>query len=204
MEIQETPTPTPTPRKSRRPYVIGGIVALVLLLAGAAFVGGRLLNGQGLPGLSLGEPGGPGLTIGGPGGKMVKLDIQPAKELPQTEADVQGIFGSRQNNSIFIGTGRVTMSVKKDAQSGKVETASDHDGPTVEVVITNQTTIYKDVTMNQFNGPPPDGQKIQQVLESGSLDDIGQSSMLTVWGRKTGDRFIAEIVVYSPPAFIVK
>ena len=39
MEIQETPTPTP--RKSRLPLIIGGVVVLVLLLAGAAFVGGR-------------------------------------------------------------------------------------------------------------------------------------------------------------------
>jgi len=28
--------------------------------------------------------------------------------------------------------------------------------------------------------------------------------MLTVWGKKTGDRFIAEVLVYSPPAFIKK
>ena len=58
--------------------------------------------------------------------------------------------------------------------------------------------------MRQFDGPPPEGQKIQQALEEGSLDDVGQSSMLTVWGKKTGDRFIAEVLVYSPPAFIKK
>jgi hypothetical protein len=58
--------------------------------------------------------------------------------------------------------------------------------------------------MRQFDGPPPEGQKIQQTVEEGSLDDVGQSSMLTVWGKKTGDRFIAEVLVYSPPAFIKK
>jgi hypothetical protein len=60
------------------------------------------------------------------------------------------------------------------------------------------------VTMNQFDGPPAQGQKIQQVLGPGSLDDIGESSMIYIWGRKTGDRFIAEILVYSPPGFITK
>jgi hypothetical protein len=193
MEMQDTPTP----RKSRSPYIIGGIVVLVLLFAGAAFVGGRLLNGQGLSGL-------PGLFSGGDGGRKSQVildDIQPAKELPQTPADVRGIFDHRQDNSIFVGTGRVMMNVKKD-QSGNVETSSNHDGSTVEVVITSKTVVYQDVTMNQFDGPPPQGQKIQQVVELGSPDEIGKSSFITVWGRKTGDRFIADILVYTPPAFI--
>jgi len=198
MEIQETPTP----RKPRVTFVIGGII-VVLLLAGAAFVGARLLNGQGIPFMSQGGGFGPSLSLGGPGGKMVKLDIEPSKELPQTPADVTGLFDHRQDNSIFVGTGKVTMAFKKDP-SGNVETSSNHDGPTVEIVVTSQTKIYKDVTMRQFEGPPPEGQKIQQVLEEGSLDDVGQSSMITIWGKKTGDRFIAEILVYSPPAFIKK
>src|SRR6266487_5531056 len=194
-ELQETPTPAP--RKSRLPYIIGGIL-VVLLLAGAAFVGARLLNGQGLPFVSSGDGVGPSLSLGGPGGKMVKLDIEPSKELPQTPADVSGLFDHRQDNSIFVGTGRVTMAFKKDP-SGKVETSSNHDGPTVEVVVTSQTKIYKDVTMNQFDGLPPEGQKIQQVVESGSLDEIGQASLITVWGKKTGDRIVADMLVYTSP-----
>ena len=49
-----------------------------------------------------------------------------------------------------------------------------------------------------------EGQKIQQVLEPGSSNEIGEASIITVWGKKTGDRFIAEIVVYSPPGFSTK
>ena len=201
MEIQETPTPTP--RKSRLPYIIGGII-LLLVLAGAAFVGARLLNGQGLPGLSSG--GGPGFSFGGSGGKNVRInanDILPAKELPQIPADVRGLFDHRQDNSIFIGTGKVIIAVKP-GPSGSVQTSSSHDGPTVEVVVTTQTKLYMDVTMNQFDGPPPENQKIQQVLEPGSLDEVGQNSMITVWGKKTGDRLIADVIVYMPPAFKIK
>jgi hypothetical protein len=200
METQETPAPTPR-KKPRTPYIIGGIV-LVLLLAGAAFVGGRLLNGQGLPGLT----NGPVVSIG-PGGKTsIRIspgDIQPAKELPQTPADVRGIFDHRQDKSIFVGTGQVQMTVQKD-KSGQVQTSSSHSGPVVEVVVTTQTMVYHDTTMEQFNGPPPSGQKIQQVVEPGSLDEIGQSSSITVWGKKTGDRYIADILVYTTPAFIAK
>ena len=201
METQETPTSTP--RKPKLMYIIGGIL-LVLLLAGAAFVGARLLSGKGLP---LGPSGGPIFSLGGGGGQNVRInsdDILPAKELPQTPADMRGLFDHRQDKSIFIGTGRVTMSVKKNEQTGEIETSSSHDGPTVEVVVTAQTKVYKDVTMNQFDGPPPEGQKIQQVVEPGSLEEVGQNSMITVWGKKTGDRFIAEILVYSPSAFKIK
>ena len=185
----------------KKTTLIAGGIVLVLLLAGAAFVGARLLNGQGLP-----LVGGPIFSLGKDGGREVRInidDIQPAKELPPTTADVRGLFDHRQDNSIFIGTGKVTVGVKRD-QSGNVETISDHDGPVVEIVVTSQTKIYKDVTMRQFDGPPPEGQKIQQVLEPGSSDEIGQASMLTVWGKKTSDRFIAEVLVYSPPGFSTK
>jgi hypothetical protein len=177
--------------------IIAGIIVLVALLAGAAFVGAQLLSGQGLPvqasagGLKM------ALGQGGKANQMFSLDIQPAKELPQTQADAKGLFDHRKDNSIFVGTGQVRMMAQKD-QSGNVTTSSTHDGPTVEVVVTSQTTVYRDVTLKQFSGQPPSG-KIQQVVEPGSLDEIGQDSMITVWGKKTSDRFIADVLVYSLP-----
>ncbi len=180
--------------------MISGIVALVLLLAGAAFIGGRLLSGKGLSGLS----GGPQIFTGG-GHTNIQIgpgdigDIQPAKELPQTPADVEGLFDHSQDNSIFVGTGNITMTAHKDPQSGIVKTSATHSGPIVEVVVTTQTKIYHDTTMEQFNGPPPSGQKLQQVLEPGLLDQIGQYSDIKVWGKKTGDRYIADILVYTDP-----
>src|SRR5262245_59959563 len=142
----------------KRILTIGGINVLVVLLGGAAFVGGRLLNRQGLPEI---WSGGPFLRGSSQDLRINADDIQPAKELPQTPADVRGVFESRKDNRIFIGTGRVTIGVQIDDATGKVKTSSDHNGPTVEVVVTSQTTIYADVTMKQFNGPPPQGQKIQ-------------------------------------------
>src|SRR5512146_1635070 len=120
--------------------ILGGAI-LIVLLAGAAFVGARLLNGQGLP------LGGPIFSLGNGGENSVRInskDILPAKELPQIPADVRGLFDHRQDNSLFIGTGKVTVSVKA-GPSGSVETSSNHDGPVVEVVVTAQTKIYKDV-----------------------------------------------------------
>ncbi len=186
----------------KRILLVAGIALLVLVLAGAAFVGGRLLTGQGLPSLNAG---GMHLSIG-PGGKTSKsisLDVQPARELPQAEADARGIFDHRQDNSFFIGTGKVSVMVQK-SQNGQVTTGSNYSGPLVEVVVTTRTIVYQDVTMQQFNGQPPSGGKIQQVVEPGSLDEIGQNSMLTAWGKKTGDRIIADVLVYTQPAFFTK
>jgi hypothetical protein len=177
--------------------IISGIVLVVLLLAGAALIGGRLLNGQPLPG---------GLNLfpsAGNGRGEVQInadDILPSKELPQTPADVRGLFDHRENNSIFVGTGQITMMVQRDDQSGNVESSSNASGPTVEVVVTNDTVTYHDTTLEQYNGQPPAGEKIQQVVEPGSLDDIGQDSVITVWGKKTGNRVIAEVLVYTTPS----
>lgn len=181
----------------KRILIVGGIIVLVVLLAGAAFVGGQLLMGQGLPGLSSG----PQVFTDPNGGKQIRIgpgDIQPAKELPQTPADVRGVFVRRKDNSIFVGTGVVIRQVQKD-QNGNLTSSSTYDGPIVEVVVTPQTIVNRDVTNRQFNGQPPSG-KIQQVVEQGSLDEVGKDSTLLAWGKKTGDRIIADVIVYSLPS----
>lgn len=181
----------------KRILIIVGVLVLVVLLAGAAFVGAQLLAGQGLPGLSSGP-----LVLTGPDGRQqVRIqpgDTQAAKELPQTPADVRGVFVQRKDNSIFVGTGVVISRVQQD-QGGNVTSSSTHDGPTVEVVVTPQTIVYRDVTSRQFNGQPPSG-KIQQVVEPGSLDEVGKDSLIHAWGKKTSDRIIADVIVYILPS----
>lgn len=156
--------------------MIAGIVALVILLGSAAYIGARLLSGQGLTS-------GPGMFQGG-GKDVVRIhpdDIQPAEELPQTPADYWGLFDHRQDNSIFI-----TEKVSNNSPAG----------PMFEVVVTTQTILYEDVTKRQFDGPPPQGQKIQQVLEPGTLDEIVQECSIVVWGRRTDDRIIADVLLF--------
>ncbi len=168
----------------KRIWIIGsGILVLVLLLAGAAFVGGKLLNGQGLT------------TLGSPG-EGHHPDIQLAKELPQTPPDAEGIFDHRKDNSVFVGTGQVRKVPQTD-QSGAVTLSLTHGGPTVEVVVTPQTVVYKNVTV-----PPPRGSgtiTVQEVVEPGTLDEIGENCPIAAWGKKTGDRIIADVLVYWPP-----
>jgi hypothetical protein len=174
----------------KKPFqILGGIVAFVLLLASAAYIGGRLLNRQGLldGGLNLFQPG------GGQEQRMNVDDVKPAKELPQQPADVRGLFDHRQDNSVFVGTGNLSVGVRTDEHGNVVETEAEHTGPIVEVIVTAQTIIYKDVT--------PEGQ-IQQVVEPGSLDSLGEMSTITVWGRKTDARIITDVFLYTSPIFI--
>jgi hypothetical protein len=173
----------------KRILTVGGVLVVVFLLAGAAFVSGQLLNRKS-------TTNGPGLFAGG---EQIFEGILPAKELPQTPAEVFGFFDHRQDKSIFVVTGQIPKTVNEP-----VDPKTLANGPTVEIVVTSQTTIYRDATSKQFNGPPPSGRKPQQVVEPGSLDEIAEYSTITVWGRKTGDRIIADVLVYTPPEILTK
>jgi hypothetical protein len=178
-------------------FITGGIL-LVALLAGGAYVGGRLLSQQPQAG---GSDSSMGLSMsGGPGGpRSFRMSKEPAPELPQTPADAQGIFVRSEDRSIFVGTGQVTMMAK--AGPGQApQTSSDYDGPVVEVVINQDTTIYRDTT--KLPDVPSGDLQLQQTVAPGSVDEIGQNSMLQVWGKKTGDRIVAQVVVYSQPTIL--
>lgn len=202
METQETEiqeTPTPTPRKSVLPYIIGA--GLVILLAAAAFMAVRyFVQPKNAAGNNFG---GPSLSIGGgPGGgepQTFKLDIKPAEELPATRPDEVGMFVERKDNSIFIGTGEVTISAKAEpGQEPQVD--SNFTGPKVEVVISADTVVYRDTT--EFDPEDPEAQ-VQQTVELGTIDEITEQSSISVWGRKAGDRIIADVIVFSSP-FMIK
>ena len=85
--------------------------------------------------------------------------------------------------------------------SGKVATSAGEGAQQVEVVITSDTIIYKDVPPMPAGGPPLGGGKMQQKVEPGSLDEIGGNSFVIAWGEKRGDRLIARVLLYSRPVF---
>jgi len=195
METQETPTP----RKSVTPYIIGA--GLVILLAAATFMAVRYFaqpkNAAGGNG-----PGRDIMTVKGAGGgdaQTFELNVKPAKELPAAQPEATGMFVERKDNSIFVGTGDVRVMVKAE-QGEEPQVDSSFSGPKVEVVISSDTVIYKDVT--NFDPEDP-GAEVQQTVEPGTIDEITEQSQITVWGRKAGDRIIADILVFSTP-FMMK
>ena len=112
----------------------------ILLVGVAAFVAGRMLNGN------TGTVG-----LGGPNGERVSIsldDITPAPELPATRADVTGLFVERKDNTIIVQAVSFTIGVGGISNEAPVD---ENSGIKVEIVITGATMIYKDVT--QFPAP---------------------------------------------------
>ena len=173
----------------RSVWIVGGCV-VVLLLAGAAFMGARMLRMQDQV---RAEGNGPVMVISSDGGGAAQsIEIQRSAELPDSPPDAAGIFTRREDSSIFVGTGAITMIVEDG------EAAASSDGPEVEVVVTHDTVVYRDKTMLQHTGGPPSG-KVEQVLELGSVEEIGETSAISAWGEERGGRVLAEVLVYAPP-----
>jgi len=185
--------------QNKKLYIILAVV--IVIVAASAFVGGRLLNGQ---------IGSLGFLPFGNGGGMVSIAVNmtPAPELPTTQPDATGTFVERKDNIVTVetvsmemgGGGGVVVAVGAGESGNNV---GGEAGPKVEVVVTNQTKIYRDAT--EMGEPPTSGNQtitVQQVVEPGTLDDMKSQTMLMVWGRKNGDRIIADVISYSNPVII--
>lgn len=184
---------------------IVGILAGFLILGAAAFIGGRLLNGKSS---GLGQI----FNFGNNAMSMTSFEMEPSPLLPKTNPLIYGTFAERKDNTIYVqtfstdavnGGGVIIVSTSGDSGSGETTAnISGNNGPKVEVVITKDTKIYKDVTEINFDNQA--NQTAQQELEEGSIDDLSKNSMLTVWGRKVGDRTIAEFIVVTNTMMISK
>jgi hypothetical protein len=172
----------------RSTWVVVGVVS-ILLLAGAAFVGSRLMSDQDHIGVD------EKIVISDSGEAIAYsefIETQKADEYPDTPLDVAGVFVRREDNSLFVGTGNIS-GVLVD---GKWEVR--YDGSVIEVVVTHDTLVYEDVTFKS-NTEMPSG-TVQQVLHPGMLDEIDTNSAIAVWGERRGDRVVAEVIVYHEPS----
>jgi len=208
----------------------------MIVVAASAFVAGRLLNRQANPlGLlpfgsagSASTPIGmiPALelpvdrpqAVGSAGNASTSISMIPAPELPTDRPQAVGDFVERKDNTITIqpisiemnskGAGVIrVLQVDTTGDGTMIVSPSGQEGPQVEVVVTNQTLIYRDVTeMSAEQSKNSGATPVQQVVEIGSLDDLKSRTMIDVmvWGRKNGDRIIADVISYSIPVLIKK
>ena len=206
-EMQQPELP-PTP-KSKKHWLIVGAVVLVLILAGAAFMAGRLMTSRqqsSLNGLTI--AGGPGLN-GAPamiqggsittGGSGSSINLTPAPELPTLQPDISGVFVKRTDSSFFIGTGMTSVAVMGSSSGQSIDPQVSYDGPSYEIVMTKNTLIYRETTPMT---PDTTASFIQQTVAPGSLNDLNTMSMVSVWGKKTGDRYVADVILYSQPVIL--
>ena len=159
------------------------ILSVLIIFVGAvAFFAGRLLNrGDRL------------FDLLGGGGEGDGISILRAPELPATPAEVEGVFVERKDQIIIIEGDRQDQSGAAGSPVGM------GGGKREEVVITNETLIYHDTTEPPDQPPSGnDSRVVQQTVEKGKLEDLyTSSSLVMVWGRRNGDRVVADVLVYS-------
>jgi hypothetical protein len=155
---------------------------LVIVLIGAAYALGCYLAGDGSRGESS--------TIIEVAGGVVTTELEVAEELPKTQPTIWGIVDHVQDNSIYV-----TQLPPLDQIAAQM---SVDFGPTEEVVVTSKTIIYE--------VPPYGGSTngvIHEVVIPGSVDEIGESHLVTVWGERRGDRIVADVLKYNTHSKIV-
>jgi hypothetical protein len=201
-------------RVSRRSVLIAGGVGAVAALGGLAYVAARFSTPpRPSDGGMLGAA--PGSSAGAPGGQQVQRafkgpNIRTAPEIPSAPPEVQGIFRKREDNSLFLGTGNITVAMPVlnagDGNSAGGEMIASADGPEVEVVVTRKTRLFRDTTPITMQSLET-GAEIQQTIEPvESLDaltgSLGKADALSVWGTRNGDRYVATVILYRPPVML--
>ena len=199
-------------------YSISALI-VVVLLAGGAYAGVRLFaqssdvvevdsavesgNNSGGGGQSAGRVI-QSIAIENDGAPVaIQTTILPAPELPDEPSAAFGVLVSREDDKLIVGTGNIDLEVdiEVDGATGK-ETASfipTTDGPQLEVVLTADTIVYKDVTDLSLQPGQESGERevVQVVRQVDSNEDVKGSVEIEVWGEKRGDRIIATILVYG-------
>lgn len=178
----------------------------VAILAGAAYLGARLLNPEGLNSPLL------GFLPGGKGGmfeKSVKLNMTKAPEVPDRAADLTGMVSQLKDNGFLLSDSAMMpgMKVGVSSEGGgsaavtELDNQPEGEGTQTEVIITETTQIYIDVTFEGFDpsNMPDESQEIQQVVEKSTGDDITKDSAVSIWGYKRGDRMMAEFILCHKP-----
>ena len=158
------------------------ISGLVLLVGAAAFLGGRLWDQQDAI-----------VGLASPFEGDFRSMIVPAPELPTSAPEVTGPFVARQDNTITVETKSLETS---GLVGGSPADTKNRSGPQVEIVITGETLIYRETTQ-PAEPLTAETQSIQQTVEPATLDELDPRSMIMAWGRKSGDRIIAEVLMYT-------
>ncbi len=198
---------------SKRMVLIGVLVLFLLgLLAGGAYTAVQLLAPEAEQGGAdtAVAPGGGGrvmqsvMSQNGAPPVSVQTTILPAPELPDEPAAAFGVLVNREDNTLLVGTGNIDLEVdiEVNPETGQESTSliPRTDGPQLEVVLTPDTIIYRDVTDLSLAPDQESGERevVQQVRLVDSADDVTGNLELEIWGERRGDRIVAAVLVYGP------
>ena len=157
-----------------------GVLVLIALLAGAAFVAGGMLGKEAPPeAMPVGAP--PVLPGEGEADASLMVEVETSSELPQRPPDVLGVFARREDNRIFVSSSDQGIMFTLDG-----DVVSEGDAKEVEVVVSGEAAVYEDVTQESLGAGPPSESTIQQKLEPGQVEEIGESSIVMTTERSAG------------------
>lgn len=183
-------------KQSNNGLMIGGVIILILLLA-AAFMGGRLLTSEQettgplsgviqaneMADLALHNDDSP------EGTQMFSMPMpEAAPELPASPPEATGLFVGRADDTLTIGTGKITAMIGIEPGAAP---EFNYEGIAMDVLVTNQTKLYEDVTEYTFGQTAVQ----QELLQLENLDDLQENAILQVWGQRDGDRIIADVII---------
>ncbi len=126
--------------------------------------------------------------------------VNPAG-LPETASDAFGLFLSKDDDTLTLGTGAIEVEVGVEVVNDEdpVNTINaSNSGGEVEIVITDTTIIYFDTTQRPEVTPADieAGEMIvQRSVQPGSLDDLGKNTIVQVWGTPQGGKIVADVLV---------
>ncbi|MDX1415079.1 MAG: hypothetical protein R3293_12860 [Candidatus Promineifilaceae bacterium] len=183
---------------NRNIVIVGLILMVGFILVAGGFTAVRLMSaGDGERDLPAGAMVFEDVMDDGSGNPVtVKTVILPASELPQRPSEASGVLVKQEDNSYFVGTGSVSVSI--NVVNGETSTAVEHSGPEIEVVAQRDTQYYRDVTEVSFESAESKEQTLQQeVILVDQPAEMPSGANMQVWGEKRGDRVVADIIVYS-------
>jgi hypothetical protein len=182
----------------RKISIVAFVGLLAVIVAAGAFTTVRLIAAQNeQPAIPAGAMVFEDVTDDGSGNPVtVKTVILPAAELPQRAAEAGGVLVRQEDNSYFVGTGSVSVSINN--VNGVESAAVEHSGPEIEVVANRNTQFYRDVTEVDFTSSESKEQTLQQeLLAVEQPETIPAGASIQVWGEMRGDRVSAAVIVYS-------
>ena len=94
----------------------------------------------------------------------------------------------------------MSVEVVNDQEPTTVVNAS-HDGDKVQLLVDGNTVYYRDATERpEITKEVVDAGQLQltRVLETGSLDEVGENMMVRAWGEVKDGHLIADLIVYDP------
>lgn len=151
----------------------------VAALLGVAYVAGRYLTGEVNP---------MNMLQFANGDRMTSIEMEGSKDLPQKRALVMGSYTGRADNIIHVKEISVSMVNGVGYAGGDDANSVLHD-----VLVTKNTQIFKDITDYSTAGQGV----MQQVVEPSDLEQMGEDAFVQVWGRKSGDRVIADTICFN-------